>query len=132
MEVKIKRKICLLLMFVLACSTLVSCSGSGSTNKGKRDTTYTIVDTTSGSNASVVFNTTKKTVVVKNLWYDVPEVGTKLDISSKKAVSYSGTYGAGKTVSFHYNAKYDNTVVYVTMTIPKKGNKAAINYSFSN
>ena len=54
-------------MFVLFCSTLVSCSGSGSTNKGKRDTTYTIIDTTAGSNASVVFNTTKKTEVVQNL-----------------------------------------------------------------
>lgn len=127
-----KRKICLLLMFVLTCSTLVSCSGSGSTNKGKRDTTYTIVDTTAGSKAKVIFNTTKKTAVVKDLWYDVPEVGTKFDISSKKAVSYSGTYGAGKTVSFHYNAKCDNTVVYVTITIPKKGNKAPINYSFTN
>lgn len=127
-----KRKISLLLMFVLACSMLVSCSGSGSTNKGKRATTYTIVDTTNGSKATVVFNTTKKTAIVKDLWYDVPEAGVKLDISSKKAVTYSGTYGAGKTVSFQYNAKCDNTVVYVTMTIPQKGNKAPINYSFKN
>lgn len=127
-----KRKISLLLMFVLACSMLVSCSGSGSTNKGKRDTTYTIVDTTNGSKASVVFNTTKKTAIVKDLWYDVPEAGVRLDISSKKAVTYNGTYGAGKTVTFQYNAKCDNKVVYVTITIPQKGNKAPINYSFKN
>lgn len=91
-------------MFILTCSTLVSCGDSGSTNKGKRDTTYTIVDTTDGSKAKIIFNTTKKTAVVKDLWYDVPEIGTKCD----------------------------TTLVYVTINIPKKGNKTRINYSFTN
>lgn len=122
-----KKIICLLLSCVLVCSMLVGCGGSGSAT-GKKKTTYKVYDI--DSNGYVVFDASKGTAKVVDLWEEIPEIATKINLSSKSAVKYSGTYKVGNTVSFTYACKFDGTKISVTMKIPKTGEKAKINYTY--
>lgn len=106
---------------------MAGCGGSGSTKGKNKSSEKRIYDINDSSNYCK-FNTSKKTVSVV-LYENVEGIG-KTNLSSKKAVSYTGTYAAGKTVSFSYKCIFDGSTVNVSITIPKSGNKATINYNY--
>lgn len=121
------RKTILVMLLVVAVLAMTGCSGKGSAKGVNNSSTKIIYDINDSSNYCK-FNTSKGTVTVV-LYEDVEGIG-EIDLSSKKAVKYNGTYKAGNTVSFTYNCKFDGTPISVSIKIPKSGNKATINYSY--
>lgn len=125
---KSKKILTVLLLFIFA-FTMVGCSPSGSGKaKGKNKTsTKTVYDINNSSNYCT-FNTSNKTVSVV-LYEYVDGVGN-VNLSSTKAVKYTGTYKPGNTITFSYTCKFDGSTVQVSITIPSSGNTATISYSY--
>lgn len=124
---KTKKILAIVLLFVLAFS-MTGCKPGKGKAKGQNKYTYKTVYDINNSSNYCRFNITNGTVSV--VLYEYVEGIGRVNISSTKAVKYNGTYGAGNTISFSYNCKFDGSQVNVTITIPSAGNTATISYSY--
>ena len=114
----------MLLSCILVCGML---SGCGGTDKGERNKKK-IEDL--DTSAYIELNTSSKKASVKGAGKIDTGYGV-YNLNSRSAVSYSGTYAVGKTITFSYiSAGAERFNATVSFKVPKDGEKTKIEFSY--
>ncbi|MBD5088807.1 MAG: hypothetical protein HDT30_08390 [Clostridiales bacterium] len=124
MKRRIKRIVYMLLSCIFVCCMLSSCGG---TDKGERNKKK-IEDL--DTSAYIELNTSSKKASIKGASNIDTGYGV-YNLNSRSAVSYSGTYAVGNTITFTYtSAGAERFNVTVSFKVPKDGEKTKIEFSY--